>query len=120
MFVSLHFSSTFKWLTCLIFLKGEIKHNGKIKKVEITRILSFSINVFYHFSKQTLVFTRLQSKSFENTVQKGEIALNMQFLFPEVFSTSFRSFLPLSLNLKLSSANSFTLEQSKIYRLGMG
>ena len=36
------------------------------------------------FPKQALVFTRLQYKSFENTVGKGEIARNEQFLlFPQ-------------------------------------
>ena len=40
------------------------------------------------FPKQALVFTCLQYKSFENTVGKGEIARNEQFLlFPTVFST---------------------------------
>ena len=38
--------------------------------------------------------------------------------FPTVFSTRFRSFLPLSSDLKLSSANSFSLEESKVCRLG--
>ena len=33
------------------------------------------------FPKQALVFMRLQYKSFENTVRKGEIALKEQFLF---------------------------------------
>ena len=32
------------------------------------------------FLKQALVFTCLQYKSFENTVGKGEIAFNEQFL----------------------------------------
>ena len=51
----------------------------------------------------------------ENTVGKGEIACNEQFLlFPTLFSTHFRSFLPLASNLKLSSADAFSLEQSKI------
>ena len=52
---------------------------------------------------------------------KEEIARNKQFLlFPTVFSTRFKSFLPLLLSLKLSSADSFSLEQSKICRLGKG
>ena len=37
--------------------------------------------------------------------------------FPTVFSTSLESFLQFSTNLKLSSANSFRLEESKICRL---
>ena len=36
--------------------------------------------VFKPFPKQALVFTCLQYRSFENTVGKGEIARNKQFL----------------------------------------
>ena len=43
-------------------------------------------------------------RSFENTVGKGEIARNEQFLLFPVFSTCLESFLPFSSNLKLSSA----------------
>ena len=44
-------------------------------------------------SKQALVFTCLQYKSFENTVGKGEIALNEQFLlFPQCFLPIGRTF----------------------------
>ena len=38
------------------------------------------------FTKQALVFMCLQNKTFENTVGKGEIARNEQFLlFPQWF-----------------------------------
>ena len=70
--------------------------------------------------KQALVFTCLQYKSFENTVGKGEIARNEQFLLFPVFSTLFESSLPFSSNLKLSSGNNFRLEESKICCLGEG
>ena len=36
----------------------------------------------------------LQEKSYENTVDKGEIAHNVQFLLFLVFSTSSENFLP--------------------------
>ena len=63
----------------------------------------------------------LQYKLFENTLGKGEIARNEQILlFPTVFSTHFEKFLPFSSNLKLLSANSFSLEESKFCRLGKG
>ena len=69
------------------------------------------------FPKQSLGFTRWQSKSFENTVAKGENACDTQFLlFPTVFS----NFLPFSSNSKLLSANSFSLEESTICHLGKG
>ena len=48
-------------------------------------------------------------KFFENTVGKGEIARNL-----------LGSFLSFSSNKKLSSANSFSLEESKICRLEKG
>ena len=40
--------------------------------------------------------------------------------FPTVFSTSLENLLPFSSKLKLSSANSFSLEESKICHLGKG
>ena len=40
--------------------------------------------------------------------------------FPTVFSTHLEKFLPFSSSLKLSSANSFSLEESKIWCLVMG
>ena len=52
--------------------------------------------------------------------EKGEIAHNEQFLLFPVFSTRLDNFLPFSSNLKMSSANSFILEESKICRLVMG
>ena len=71
------------------------------------------------FPNKPWFFMCLQYKSFENTVGKGEIAQNEQFLpFPTVFSTFLENFLVFSSNLKLSSANSFSLEESKICRLG--
>ena len=52
---------------------------------------------------------RKLSKRAENTVGKGAISP-----FPTVFSTHLNNFLPLSSKLELSSANSFSLEGSKI------
>ena len=51
---------------------------------------------------------------------KGEIARNEQFLLFPVFSTRLDNLLPFSSNLKLSSANSLSLEESKICHLVMG
>ena len=72
------------------------------------------------FPKQALVFTRLQYNTFENTVGKGEIARNEQFLLFPVFSTRFNNLLSFPSNLKLLSANSFSLEESKNCHLGKG
>ena len=72
----------------------------------------------FPFPKQALVFMCLQYKSFENTVGKGEIARNKQFLlFPQCFVPILKT-ICISLNLKLSSANSFSLEESKTCCLG--
>ena len=68
------------------------------------------------FPKQALVFTCLPKKSFENTVEKGKLARNEQFLLFPVFSTHLENFQPFSSCLKLSTANYFILEESKICR----
>ena len=52
----------------------------------------------------------------KNTVGKGEIACNKQFLLFQVFSTRLDNCLPFSSNLKLSSADSFSLEEVYIFR----
>ena len=62
----------------------------------------------------------LQQKSFEKTVGKRETARNEQFLLIPVFSNHLENFPPISSNLKSSSANSFSFEESKIGRLGKG
>ena len=59
----------------------------------------------------------MHSKSFKNTVGKGEIARDEQLLLFSVFSKDLEKNLPFSSNSELSSANSFSLEESKIYRL---
>ena len=64
-------------------------------------------------------FLCLQYKSFENTAGKEEIAHNEQFfLFQQCFLPVSKNVLPFPPNLKLSSENSFRLEESKICRLG--
>ena len=56
--------------------------------------------------------------SFKTLGGKGEIARNEQFLlFPQCF-LSVGSFMSFSTVLKLSSANSVSLEESKFYRFG--
>ena len=54
------------------------------------------MNICLTLSKQALVFTCLQYKSFENTVGKGAISP-----FPTEFSTFLENFLSISSNLKL-------------------
>ena len=60
---------------------------------------------FNPFHNKPLFYTCLQCKSFENSVKKGEIASNEQYLlFPQRFLPCQKNFLPFSSNLKLSSA----------------
>ena len=72
-------------------------------------------------STQQHLLTPPGNKPFENTVGKGEIARNEQFLlFPQCFSTHLDNFLPFSSYSKLWSANFFSLEESKICHVVMG
>ena len=66
-------------------------------------------------------FLRVWNTSpFENS-EKGEILHNEQFLlFPQSFLAIRRTFASFPSILKLSSAKSFRLEESKICRLGKG
>ena len=62
--------------------------------------------------KQALVFTCLQYTSFENTVGKGEIARNEQYLlFPQCFLSFMRLFCPLD-QIQNCRQRSFTFWKS--------
>ena len=78
--------------------------------------------IFNPFPKKALVvFTCLQYKSSVKTVGKGEIARNERFcFFSTTFSSRLKNFVTISSNSKLSSANSSSLEESNIGRLGKG
>ena len=66
-------------------------------------------------SQTSPVFLRVCRTNLENTVGKGDIVCDSAISpFPTVFSTHLVNLLPISLNLKLSFANSFTLVKSKI------
>ena len=60
----------------------------------------------------------LQYKSFESTVEKGEIACNKQFLLFPQFFLLIGELLPFSSNLKPSPENSYSLEESKNWMFG--
>ena len=74
-------------------------------KQDITLTLS-QISLCFHVS---------EVRSFDNTIGKGEISP-----FPAVFPTYLENFLPFSTQLKLLSASSIGLEESKICCLGKG
>ena len=52
--------------------------------------------------------------------EKEKLLVTSNFSFSTVFTTHLESFLPFSSNSKMSSANSFSLEESKICCLGKG
>ena len=89
------------------------------ERVKVNESRDCVVNGLKHQYFLTLSQTNLQYKSFEYTVEKGEIACNEQFLpFTQCFLPLWSNFPPFSSNLKLSSANSFTLKQPKICHLG--
>ena len=65
------------------------------------------------------LFLRVCYKSLLKTLWEKEKSLAIS-PFPTVFSTLFENFQPFSFNLKLFSANSFSLEESKICCLEKG
>ena len=97
------FISPTTFLTC--FRDERLKYSGK--KVRLNRVSTRSPRshpggapLLYRlpidskpFPTQTLVFTYMQYKSFENSVEKGEIARNEQFLlFQQCFLSIFITF----------------------------
>ena len=62
--------------------------------------------------------TCLQYKTFETLGEKEKYLVRAISPFPPVFSTLSENSVPFSSNLKLSSANSFNSEESKICRVG--
>ena len=90
--------------------KGEMLVNSISPFPRIFQKISFSGSLT--LSQTSPGFTCLPQKSFKNTVGKGEIAHNEQFLlFPQCFSNHWENFLLFSSNMKLSSADSFNLEE---------
>ena len=78
----------------ITLVNRQILHWSKLKAFafELTLTQIFE-KLFYLFPKQALVFTYLQYKLFKNTVGKGEIAHNEQFLlFPQSFLSFRRTF----------------------------
>ena len=72
-------------------------------------------------SQRSPGFMCLQYKSFQNTEGKGEIAHNKKFLlFPLCFLLIWINLCCFPKILKLSSADFFSLEESKICHLGKG
>ena len=76
----------------------------------ISPSLKLSFSRVIPFPNKPWFFTRLLLKSFENTVENEEIA-RVFSPFPTAVSIHLEIFLPFSLNLKVSSANSLSLKE---------
>ena len=88
---------------------------GKGETIGYQHFLHFPFSTLH---KEALVVTCLQYKSFENTMGKGEMACSEQFLlFPQCFIHDWITLFQFHYNLKLSSANSFTLSVWKTLKL---
>ena len=103
---------------------------GMLKFGNLTREIFYFVKFYFQcwavenqhepFPKQALLFTCLLYRSFENIVVKGEIAHNEQFLhFPKCFLPIWRTFCSFH-QVWNWSANSFSLKESKICRMGRG
>ena len=106
---------------CLEILKNNVEKGQTVSFSHKVFLIVFpqchksDIILYKPIPTQRHLLTPLGNKPFENTVGKGAISP-----FSTVFSTRSDTFLPFSSNLKLSSANSFSLEESEICRLVMG
>ena len=73
-----------------------------------------SCKAFNPFPSKLIFFRCLQYKSFENTVEKGEIARNEQFpVFPQCFLPVWVTLCHFPYNLQLSPTNSFSFGSLK-------
>ena len=92
----LSFWMHFKMLSeiCLNLDQSKILSSGNwLKNSDICKNHISQTLLFWPFPKQALVFTYLPYNSFDNTVGKGEIARNEQFLlFPQCFLPIWRTF----------------------------
>ena len=98
--------------------------NQVLTSVRSSKYCQGKSNIYYiylSFPKQAPTFTCLQKKPLLKTLwEKGKLLVTSNLSFPRVLSTFKENFLPFSLNLKFPSANSFSLEETKICRLGGG
>ena len=94
-----------------------------LKWVENIFCIFFSFNVFMKSSfSGSLTLSQISPGFCKHFGKRRNCSSRAISPFPTVFSHSvdFENFLPFSSNLKLTSANSFTLEESKVCHLGKG
>ena len=105
----------------LHFTQYFLLSQNKFKYLSCINFANCEFFQFNPFPRNDTFLTPLGRKPFENTVGKGEIARNEQFLlFPQCFLPVWITFCHFHQNLKLSVANSFNLEESKICHVVMG
>ena len=97
---------------------GNIVGNSQKDKILVTSIY-FAFIFINPFPNKPWFLLVCNTSPLKALWEKEKLLVTSNFLFP-VFSTGFKKFLSFSLNLKLSSPNSFNLEGSKIWRLGKG
>ena len=102
-----------------IMNKKSLRVKKKLRNCPLRTISPFLSMFLNHFPNKSW-FLRVCSTSLLETMwEKAEIAPNERsLLFPTFFYTVLESLLPFSTNSELSSAISFSLEESKICRLG--
>ena len=104
------------------------RQNGWCQK--LTRTLSLSLGFFVLVKYQLILLNPFPNKPWFLCVcstsllktlwEKEKLLVTSNFSFSHCFAIHLESFLPFLSNLKLLSANSFSLEESKICCLGKG
>ena len=92
--------------------------SGSLKVGIVWLRVNSILNICQPFPNKPL-FLHVYSTSLLMTLwEKKKLLVTSNFSFSTVFSTILENSLPVSSNSKLSSANSFSLEESKVCRLG--
>ena len=86
---------------------------------QVRRMYAYLV-IIYPFPKQALVFVSVVQVFWKHCGKRRNCSLTEISPFPTVFSTHFKTCLPFISNFKMWSAKSFSLEESKICRLGKG
>ena len=100
-------------LTSFFFFSHNVVYPIMEKLHHLSHI-KISSHAFNPFQNKTWFLHVCSRSSLKTLRQKEKLLLRAISPFPSVFSTCSESFLPFSSNSKMSSANSFSIDQSKI------
>ena len=104
-----------------MFSKGFLYRVGKSCDVWYVHYILLQKNILFNPFPHNNTFLRPWETSLLKTLcEKEKLLVTSYFSISHVFSTRLDNFLSFSSNMKLSSANSFNLEESKICCLLMG